>query len=132
MARSPPSAGRCPLPRSTRRSNQGNLRTMVHQLTREPLIDAITAFLAGRDTATIDAFRGLLEREIDMAGAAAITALGQRLASAGADWDYYPPDALARRLHHVLADRILLSDSALHGGEHITATMGKPVVIFAN
>lgn len=107
-------------------------REMLHQLTREPLIDAITAFVAGRDAATVTVFRGLLEREIDTAGAAAITALGNRLATAGANWDYYPSDPLARRLHHVLADRILLSDSALHGAPHIAATAGKPLVIFAN
>jgi len=105
---------------------------MLSQLTREPLIDAITAFLAGRDTETGHAFRGLLEREMDSAGAAAITALGQRLATAGADWAYYPGDPLARRLHHALADRILLADSALHGAEHIETVAGRPVVIFAN
>jgi len=105
---------------------------MPHQLTREPLIDAITAFLAGRDPSTVSALRDLLECEIDSAGADAITTLGTRLATAGADWAYYPSDPLARRLHHALADRILLADSALHGAPHIAAIAGQPVVIFAN
>jgi 1-acyl-sn-glycerol-3-phosphate acyltransferase len=105
---------------------------MPHQLTREPLIDAITAFLAGRDPGTVSELRDLLEREIDTAGADAITTLGTRLATAGADWAYYASDPLARRLHHALADRILLADSALHGAPHIAAIAGQPVVIFAN
>jgi hypothetical protein len=105
---------------------------MLDHLTREPLIDAITAFLAGRDAATVNAFRGLLEHEIDTAGDAAITALGRRLATAGADWAYYPSDPLARRLHHALAGRILQPDSTLHGASHLEAIAGRPVVIFAN
>ncbi|MBA3271297.1 MAG: 1-acyl-sn-glycerol-3-phosphate acyltransferase, partial [Acidobacteria bacterium] len=105
---------------------------MPHQLTREPLIEAISAFLAGRDRSTLNAFRSLLEREIDKAGPSALAALGHRLTTAGSDWDYYPRDPLARRLHHVLADRILLTDSALRGGQHVTAIAGRPTVIFAN
>ena len=105
---------------------------MLQHLTREPLIDAISAFLAGRDASMMNVFRSLLEHEIDAAGPAAIQSLGEHLANTGSDWDYYPSDPLARHLHHVLARRILLQDSALHGSEHIVATAGQPVVIFAN
>jgi hypothetical protein len=34
--------------------------------------------------------------------------------------------------YHVLADRLLQSDSALIGAEHLTAVAGQPVVIFSN
>jgi 1-acyl-sn-glycerol-3-phosphate acyltransferase len=54
------------------------------------------------------------------------------LSTAGADWDYYPRDLLARRIHQVLADRILLPESALHGAEHLAALGTGPVVIMAN
>src|SRR5262245_3461553 len=76
--------------------------------------------------------RNSLEQEIDEAGADALTRLGERLAGDGAEWDYYPPDPLARRIHHVLADRILKPGSTLVGLEHLQAAAGRPIVIFAN
>jgi 1-acyl-sn-glycerol-3-phosphate acyltransferase len=97
---------------------------------RETLITAITTFLSGWDT--IEEMRHTLEREIDAAGSRALMRLGRGLASAGADWDYYPRDPLARRIHQVLADRILLPESNLAGAEHLAALRGSPVVIFAN
>lgn len=105
---------------------------MLNQLTREPLIDAIAAFLAGREAGSVNGFRDLIAYEVDLAGAAAVSQLGHRLASSGADWSYYPRDPLARRLHHVLAERILLRDSALAGAANLSATVGRPLVIVAN
>ena len=99
---------------------------------RDPLIAAITTFLSGQDARTLAAIRVALERELDAAGPDALVRLGERLANAGADWDFYPADPLARRIHHVLADRLLEPDSALFGVEHLAAVAGKPVVIFAN
>ena len=99
---------------------------------REALITAITTFLAGRDARTLDEIRDCLARELDGAGPAALVRLGERLASAGADWEYYPRDPLARRIHHVLAERILLPGSTLLGGEHLPGLAGVPVVICAN
>ena len=99
---------------------------------RDPLIAAITTFLSGQDARTLAAIRVALERELDAAGSDALVRLGERLTNAGADWDFYPADPLARRIHHVLADRLLEPDSALFGVEHLAAVAGKPVVIFAN
>ena len=99
---------------------------------RDPLIAAITTFLSGQDAPTLAAIREALERELDAAGPDALVRLGERLANDGADWDYYPADPLARRIHHVLADRLLEPDSALFGVEHLATVAGKPVVIFAN
>ena len=99
---------------------------------RDPLIAAITTFLSGQDAPTLAAIRVELERELDAAGPDALVRLGERLANDGADWDFYPADPLARRIHHVLADRLLEPDSALFGVEHLAAVAGKPVVIFAN
>jgi 1-acyl-sn-glycerol-3-phosphate acyltransferase len=99
---------------------------------RNALIAAITRFLSDRDAETLDAIRESLAREIDEAGPDALKSLARRLAAAGADWTYYPRDPLTRRIHQVLANRILESDSTLYGIEHAAAVAGKPVVIFAN
>jgi 1-acyl-sn-glycerol-3-phosphate acyltransferase len=99
---------------------------------RDALIAAITTFLAGQNTRTLDEIRDCLARELDAAGPVALVRLGERLAAAGADWEYYPRDPLACRIHHVLADRILLPDSKLLGLEHLAGAAGAPVVICAN
>jgi len=98
---------------------------------RDRLIDAILAFLGDRDLLTVDEIRGALEREIDDAGPSALVELKARLA-ADDGWTYYPPDPLARRIHHVLAARLLQPDSKLIGIEHAHAVAGRPVVILAN
>ncbi|HEY7450546.1 MAG TPA: lysophospholipid acyltransferase family protein [Vicinamibacterales bacterium] len=110
---------------------QESSRSAAH-VGRDPLIAAITTFLAGQDARTLELIRRSLEREIDRAGADALGRLGERLAVAGNDWDFYPRDPLVRRIHHVLADFILLQDSSLFGVEHLASLVDKPVVIFAN
>ena len=99
---------------------------------RDALIAAITTFLAGHDARTLDDIRDALGREIDASGPAALAGLGQSLATAGADWTFNPSDPLARRIHHLLADRLLGSGSGLDGLEHLDAIAGRPVVILAN
>ena len=76
--------------------------------------------------------RESLEREIDEAGPEALVRLNERLDNAGADWSYCPRDPLARRIHHVVADKLLEPDSAIFGIEHVAALAGTPVIIFAN
>ena len=95
------------------------------------LIHAITRFLANQDAQTLERIRVALQREFDATTPDAVAALNERLARAGSDWEYYPRDPVARRIHQVLADMIL-EDSMLHGREHALALEGKPVVIFAN
>ena len=99
---------------------------------RDTLIGAITAFLALPDPQTLGDIRESLERVVDEAGPEALARLNERLDHAGADWSYSPRDPLARRIHHVLADKLLEPDSAMFGVEHVAALAGKPVVIFAN
>ena len=101
-------------------------------LSRGTLVGAIITFLAGQHPRTLVAMRNSLEHAIDNAGPDALARLGERLARDGGDWDYYPPDPLARRIHHVLAERILKPGSALVGLEHLEAHAGKPIVMFAN
>ena len=99
-------------------------------MTRDQLIAAITSFLAGHgDPAPI---RQMLSREIDDAGPGALESLGARLAAAGGDWEYFPPDPLARKLHQLLATAFLKPDSTFRGAEHLHALAGKPIIILAN
>jgi len=99
---------------------------------REPLISGITTFLSGQDPTTLDEIRHTLARELDEAGPGAIAALCARLAQTGEDWHYYARDPLARRIHELLAERLLARESAVAGIEHIAAVAGRPVVICAN
>jgi 1-acyl-sn-glycerol-3-phosphate acyltransferase len=101
-------------------------------LTRDTLVHAILTFLADRDERTLNEIRLGLEREIDAAGPDALAALSQRLAMAGSDWEYYPRDPLARRIHHVLADTLVVADSVLLGTEHLPLVANRPVVILSN
>ncbi len=99
---------------------------------RDPLIAAITAFLARDHAPALVEIRESLTREIDAAGPEALAALAHRLADPGTDWSYYPSDPLARRIHRALARRVLQHEPALLGTEHLAAVAGNPVVIVAN
>jgi 1-acyl-sn-glycerol-3-phosphate acyltransferase len=101
-----------------------------HRSTRDALIAAILAFIGSGQLLPIDDIRGALEREIDAAGPDALVALRARL-SADDGWVYYPPDPLARRIHHLLADRFLEGGSTLVGGEHLDALGTGPLTLFA-
>ena len=101
-------------------------------LGRGELITAITTFLGGRDQATLERMRAVLESELDAAGPAALGQLNERFAAAGSEWTYYPPDPLARRVHHVLASSILDDKSTVTGLHHLNGVRGSPVVLIAN
>ena len=105
---------------------------MPVQLARDSLISSITGFLSGYDAETLTRVRVALETAIDAAGGAALDALSERLERSGEDWTYYPADALARRLHHVIAAQLLDPASGLSGEAHLADITGRPVVIFAN
>jgi 1-acyl-sn-glycerol-3-phosphate acyltransferase len=97
---------------------------------RDSLVASILAFLADRDLLTREDIRAALEREIDASGPAALIALEARLA-ADLGWTYYPPDPLARRIHHLLADRLL--DPASSGpGDPDLREWARPTIICAN
>jgi Acyltransferase len=105
---------------------------MPGPLNRDAIVGAITAFLSNQDRRLLVRLREALEREIDLAGPAALRTLNERLERAGREWAYSPPDPLARRIHHVLADFLLHPESSFGGLEHVAEVAGQPVVIFVN
>jgi len=98
---------------------------------RDRLVSAILEFLSTEDLLTLDDVRAALEAEIDHAGDDALASLRTRLV-AGNEGVYEPRDVLAQRIHHLLADKLLLPESSLTGLEHVRAVEGRRVVIFAN
>src|SRR5262245_1128081 len=98
----------------------------------ETLVNAVMTLFAGRDASTLTAVRDTIARVVDEAGPSALPALNRRFAAAGADWEYYPRDPLARRLHQVLADFVLRPDSALYGIGHVHDVADRHVAVVAN
>lgn len=99
---------------------------------REPLVDSIVRFLARERAADAHDIRACVERAIDESAPGSIEALSARLLRAGTDWDYYPPDPLARRIHHALSAHVLRPAPIVRGAQHLEAARGRPLVIFAN
>ncbi len=99
---------------------------------RDSLIAAITAFLARTQRFDLTGIRETLEREIDLAGGEALARLTSRLTTAGSAWGYHPADSLARRLHDVLAERVLSEDPVLTGLDFVGRVRHEPILIFAN
>jgi 1-acyl-sn-glycerol-3-phosphate acyltransferase len=97
-----------------------------------PLVDAITTYLAHHHAPALDSVRTSLERTLNDSPGAEVRGLCGRLAIPGSDWDFYPGDPLARRLHHLIADQILEHPPALLGQEHVAAVADRQVVLFAN
>ena len=98
---------------------------------KDALIEAIVAFIGGQDLLDCGEVRTALEREIDRDGPDALVALMAHL-STDHGWAYYPPDPLARRVHHLLAGRFLTAESRVAGTAHAATVSGAPVVLAAN
>lgn len=96
-----------------------------------PLIDTILQFLDGRSLLAAADVRDTLERELGVGDGRELVALKSRL-TADDGWAYYPPNPLARRIHHLLAGCVVTADSELIGGHHLAAAAGAPVVIVSN
>lgn len=108
------------------------VKTATTTCGREPLVETIVRFLArdrARDAHTI---RECVERAIDESEPGAVDSLSARLLVAGDDWTYYPPDPLARRIHHALAPQVLQPEPKVEGARHLELLRGKPLVIFVN
>ena len=98
---------------------------------KETLLEAILEFIGDRDLLDRHGIRAALEREIDRDGAESLLTLMRHL-SADSGWAYYPPDPIARRVHHLLAGQFLADESRVEGASHAATVSGAPVVIAAN
>ena len=96
------------------------------------LVSTIATFLAGQDVITIEDIHLSLENEIAAAGPTAVSRLLDRLSDGDSAWRYYPPNPLARRMHHVLAAKLLHPDCTLSGTANLQAVRDEPVVLFSN
>lgn len=101
-------------------------------LDRRTLTAAILGFLSNQDADTLDDVRRCVEHEIDLAGTRGVADLQHRLLAAGRDWSYFEPDPLARRIHAVIAARLLGPDSGVAGMAHVHAVAGEPVIVCSN
>ena len=108
-----------------------SLGTTPDRSSRDTLIGAILSFIGGSGLLSAGEISAALEREIDAAGPGALVALMARLA-ADDGWAYYPPDPLAQRIHHLLADRFLEGGSTVEGLHHLDALGAGPIAIVAN
>lgn len=108
------------------------MKTATAACGREPLVETIVRFLARDRVDDASALRECVERAIDESGPGAVDALSNRLLHAGTDWTYYPPDPLARRIHHALAPRVLRPKPVVKGAGQLDTVRGKPLLIFAN
>lgn len=98
---------------------------------RDTLVSAILEFLGPADPSTAEGVRALLEAEMDAAGDAAVQGLKERL-TVDRGWAYYPPDPLARRIHHLVTDRFLQPDSQVAGLDRVAGVADRRVVLLAN
>jgi len=103
----------------------------LEHASRDALVAAILEFLSGHALLAVDDVRAALGREIDAAGRDGLASLRANL-NTDHGWEYYPPDPLAKRIHRLLADRLLSPESGLSGIEHVHAVDGRPVTIWAN
>jgi 1-acyl-sn-glycerol-3-phosphate acyltransferase len=100
-------------------------------LNAELLIDAILQFLGQGTLLAAADVRAALEREITSGDPGELLALKNHL-TADHGWAYYPPDPLARRIHHLLAGRFLTGASRVVGIENLAVVTDAPAVIVSN
>ena len=96
------------------------------------LVAAILAFTAERPEEEMRALERRLEALLGSAEPGAVLRLLQRLGTTGAEFSYYPPDLLARRIHSLVGDFVLKDENALSGAAHLAGLETQSVVLLQN
>jgi 1-acyl-sn-glycerol-3-phosphate acyltransferase len=107
---------------------------VAHQLGSEEhgLIASILAFVADRPADEMAALEAHLEDLLATSEPGAVGRLLERLMNTGAEFSYYPPDPLVRKIHVLMGEIMLPNEGALGGVEHLAGLEGHPVVILQN
>jgi 1-acyl-sn-glycerol-3-phosphate acyltransferase len=95
------------------------------------LVERIIAFAGQRPDQGED-LRARLELVLASEDNQAVGRLIQRLMTTGNEFEYYPPDPLARRIQHEVARSAVTDDSMLVGGEHLAEVLERPMVLLSN
>jgi 1-acyl-sn-glycerol-3-phosphate acyltransferase len=96
------------------------------------LIAAVLAFAAERPPEEMRALEKRIEELLGSAEPGAVLRLLQRLGTTGAEFSYYPPDPLARKIHSAVGDVVLKDEHALSGAERLAGLETLPVVFLQN
>ncbi|MBM4363730.1 MAG: 1-acyl-sn-glycerol-3-phosphate acyltransferase, partial [Deltaproteobacteria bacterium] len=101
-------------------------------LARGAIVGQILAFARGRAREGHEGLAARVERELDLAGEAAVRSLVERLFVGDVPFGYHPPEAIPRRVHHLLAELMLEPGSGWAGEGPPDAPPEGAVVIAAN
>lgn len=100
--------------------------------TKRALAAQLDAFLGDRPPEALAQFRARMAELLAQIDGAEVERLIERVASAGADWGYFPPEPLARDVNHAMADVTLTSDSGLEHPERLIAVRDRALVLVPN
>ena len=96
------------------------------------LADAITTFVVRKSGIEHTRVRAVVDDVIAAAGGDAVERLQTQLANPADAWSYYPANALARQVHHQLANVVLQEPPVIHGAERLSGVHGRSAIIVAN
>jgi 1-acyl-sn-glycerol-3-phosphate acyltransferase len=96
------------------------------------IVERILAFAGERPPEERDALRVRLEQLLASEPDDAVRTFVDRILTTGSEFTYFPPDPLARRVQHVVADFVLQGDAELLGSEHLSEVGDRPLLLLSN
>jgi 1-acyl-sn-glycerol-3-phosphate acyltransferase len=99
---------------------------------RATLLEQAIAFLGDHGADEERRVRERIGRLLAGTEDAEIARFVHRLLTTGASWGYHPPDPLARRINHAMAELLLEPGSELDAASRLAPAAGEPIVLVAN
>jgi 1-acyl-sn-glycerol-3-phosphate acyltransferase len=96
------------------------------------IVERILAFAGERPPDELASFRVRLEQLLASEPGDAVRTFVDRILTTGSEFTYFPPDPLARRVQHVVAEFVLKPDSQVLGAEHLTGVIDRPLLLLSN